>query len=383
MSRRTAHAICFGEFIATSNAARSLPYNRAMSHLDILLPLAFPPAPLSSDLLKELRLPALAMLIARCTSPRAQCVPEDFDGFHRALPHEIWLSHQFRLQQTDQDNGSPPIATALMREFGIEAGAGFWFILQPVHIHVARDHLVLTDPRQLMLEESQARILFDVAKPLFDEVGMDLIYGNPDTWFVRADDWAELQTATPDAASGHNIDIWMPKGPTERSWRKIQNEVQMHWHDHPVNQEREMHRLKPVNSLWLWGGASVATRPEHAPYKMAFGLCGWTKAFRQCVPRYAQASTAIEVLAAAPESGLVLLDALIEPALSEDWSRWLDQMHELETRWFAPLLNALKLGTIEQLSLVLTHHSRLTCFTSTRSSLRKFWIKPSLAALQS
>src|SRR5687767_7350151 len=41
------------------------PYNRGMSHLDILLPFGLPPAHLAPDLLRELKTPALATLIAK------------------------------------------------------------------------------------------------------------------------------------------------------------------------------------------------------------------------------------------------------------------------------------------------------------------------------
>ncbi|MFX8047684.1 hypothetical protein ABTK64_20425, partial [Acinetobacter baumannii] len=66
----------------------------------------------------------------------------------------------------------------------------------------------------------------------------------------------------PQRATGHNIDIWMHKGEQERAWRKFQNEIQMTWYDHPVNQAREARGLLPVNSVWLFGqGALLDTRP--------------------------------------------------------------------------------------------------------------------------
>lgn len=354
-----------------------------MSHLDILLPFSLPPAPLSGDLLKELNhLPAFATLTSRTTFIRAQPRREEFEGFHRALPHEIWLSRRFGLEKALQQSGSPPIAPALMQTFGLKVETGLWFVLQPVHIHIARDHLVLTDPRQLMLSEQQARVLFNIAKPLFEEVNLDLIYGNPDIWFVRADAWAGLQTSTPDAASGHNIDIWMPKGPMERNWRKIQNEVQMHWFNHSINEEREANRLKPVNSLWIWGGAFTGTEQTDVRPPVGFNFSGWPQAFQQYMPQHKNAANPDELFTPESENGLLLLDTLLEPALSEDWGSWLNRMQQLETDWIVPLMKALKQGKLDSLSLILTHDSRLLQLTTTRSSLKKFWIKPTLAALR-
>jgi hypothetical protein len=250
-----------------------------------------------------------------------------------------------------------------------------------VHIHIARDHLVLTDPRQLAIRDHEARPLFDIAASLFAETGRPLLYGDAATWFVRADDWAELQTSTPDAAGGHNIDIWMPKGAGERDWRKVQNEVQMHWFDHPVNMEREARGMKPINSLWIWGGAPATFEPAPGHHTDVFNLTGPTAAFGQFALRQSGAGNASELLAAKPERALAVLDNLLEAALSNDWSRWLDAMHALEHDWFAPLLAALKSNAIDRLSLVFTNDTRISRFTITKSSLRKFWAKPTLTPL--
>jgi hypothetical protein len=357
-----------------------------MSHIEILLPFGLPPPELAPDLLRVLKAPALATLLSRATSGKSSLPASSFDAFSRALPHEIWLSRQFGLDSAPGAVTSPPIASAAMKAFGLTPDDGVWFMLQPVHIHIARDHLVLTDQRQLSLSESEARTLFDSAQPLFDETGKTLLYGDAKTWFMRADDWATLQTSTPDAACGHNIDIWMPKGPGERDWRKLQNEVQMHWHIHPLNEERESRRDKTVNSLWCWG-AAVTSRPDRTSrFDACFNLPGWMQAFGHLSGNKNQASAdliaAAGVIAAAPNHGLLVLDNLIAAGLGGDWSEWLNQMQQLESLWFAPLLAALKASKIDQISLTLTHNSRLATFHSTPLSLHKFWIKPSLAKLK-
>lgn len=348
-----------------------------MSHLDILLPFGLPPAEMAADLLRELKTPALAALIARTKSH----TQHSFDGFSPALPHEAWLAQQFGLAQKIPPDSSPPIAPALMKALGLKPLAGMWFILNPVHIHVARDHLVLTDMRQLQLPENESRALYEVALPLFEETGKTLMYGNAQTWFMRAVDWHGLQTSTPDAACGHNIDIWMPKGAAARDWRKLQNEVQMHWHAHPVNAMREARGGKPVNSLWLWGGASMTMETGPCRYQEVFNLSDWMRGFRQFPLRQMQDCKPADVVAAAPDSGLLVLDSLIEPALSGDWASWLERFHAIEAQWLAPLLAALQANRFDRLSLILSHHAALSEFAANKNSLRKFWVKPALTRL--
>jgi hypothetical protein len=346
-----------------------------MSHLDILIPFGLPPAELAADLFREFNAPAFGMLAARSGAEH-----ESTEDFARALPHETWLARRFGLEEALKQHGSPPVAASLMQLHGIPVNAGLWFVAQPVHIHIARDHLVLTDPRQLTLTEKESLALFDIAKPLFAEAGHDLRYGNADCWFLRADQWNELQTSTPDAAGGHNIDLWMPKGPGERAWRKVQNEVQMHWFSHALNANREAQGLKPVNSLWLWG-AEDAALPMPAPYTATFNLRGWMRAFSKNIGDSKDVVSAKQIIAAKPEQGLLVLDNLLEAALSNNWAEWLDRLRALEHEWFTPLLKALKAGALSRVSLIITNDTRISRFTVTRSSLRKFWVQPSLRSL--
>jgi len=344
-----------------------------MMELDLLLPFGLAPEELARDLLREMCTPALSVLLARSRRTHYQTI----DGFSRALPHEIHLAQRFGLAASAE--ASPGIAAALMQHFNLPATAGAWFILQPVHLHIARDHLVLTDPRQLSLPDDDARALFAAVQPLFEEAGSSLLYGDAQTWVVHRDEWAELRTSTPDAAIGHNIDIWMPKGANERDWRRMQNEVQMHWHTHAVNDARDRHGHKPVNSLWLWGGASATALPQ-GPYDAHFVVPGSTSPYRMLGAAKA-ASSAIGIIQAQPRHALLVLDELVGLALAGAWAEWLACMQRYETLWFAPLLAALQAGELDRINLTLSHDRALRTYTVSKSSLRAFWRKPSLARL--
>jgi len=349
-----------------------LPYNRAMPHLDLLLPFALPPAALAADLRKQIKAPALATLVTRHAGVSQIALPE----FARALPHEDWLAR--RLGLDDKPDTSPPVAAALMAAHALPPEPGLWFVLHPVHIHIARDHLVLTDPAQLDIEDAESRALFEIARPLFDEYGHALRYGDPRTWFMRADDWHALKTATPAAASGHNIDLWMPRGEGERAWRKLQNEVQMHWYGHGLNEQREARGQRTVNSLWLWGAAESGAGNE-AAVDAAWNLSDWSAALAPRANR--QSDNAEALLAQAAERTLLHLGQLQTPALSGDWGNWITELERLEQHWFAPLLEALRAGRLDTLALIATDDTRVLHLNITRSALRKFWRKPTLNTL--
>ena len=349
-----------------------MPYNRGMNRLDLLLPFSLTPPELARDLQKELHLPSLAMMLGRGKNTTLLTN----DDFARTLPHEAWL---FENATTTSSDNSPPLALHLAHKAGLPLDDGFWFILQPFHLHVARDHLVLTDPRQLQITEDESRTLFASAEALFAEDGKSLFYINSGIWLLRADDWHALRTSTPDAACGHNVDIWTPNGERSREWRRLQNEVQMHWHDHPVNDARANRGLKPVNSVWLWGGAKAGTSTMQR-FETAFSSTS------PDVPVLAAlnakpVNTTDALLSTSASHTLLVLDDLSAAALTEDWAEWIARLNAMETQWFAPLLDALRQGRLKQIGITLNHHATLKTIDVSAGALRKFWKKPALTAL--
>lgn len=341
-----------------------------MATVDLLLPFSLPPPELARDLLRQASLPALSTLLARGSIDKQQC-----DPYSRLLPHQQWLA-------TEGDPGLARrgVAASAMTRLGLAPPQGNWFILHPSSLHIARDHLVLTDLRHLQLAEPESRALFDVARPLFEEEGRELVYGNEAVWFMRADDWATIETSAPDAAVGHNIDIWMPRGTGERAWRKLNNEVQMMWHTLQSNHQREAEGRRMINSLWCWnthtalGTGTAAGTAGH--YDRTVSVL---EAFLPSAAVHGQPS--LPELIAQGGRSLVVVNDMTPPALSGDWHQWINAMQAAEHTWFAPLLAALESAKIGSVRLLLTDSTRLWRLQCRRWDLKKFWRKPSLAVL--
>lgn len=330
-----------------------------MTQITLVLPFALPPPELAPDLVRALQTPALAALLTR-----ASCNDLPFDDSLRVLPHESWLAQNLGLSPT----GQPAFATAAMRGFGLEAAGESWFIINPAHIDIARNHLSLGDMRRLHLDEGHARALFDTARPLFDELGKTLVYGDAQTWFMRAGDWHDLTTASPDAAVGMNLTDWLPTGAAAVQFRKLQNEVQMLWFEHPANVEREARGLQAVNSFWPWAVADANAAYAFSPSIASTDVPAWLTAIAK--PFGAKAG-----------DSMVVRGELCEPAIGADWAGWLAHMHHLEQVTFAPTLAALKEGHSEKVKLVLGHRSAHKEFITTKWSQHAFWRAPTLNRL--
>lgn len=344
-----------------------MAYNLGMNQLTLVLPYALPAPELADDLIKALAAPALAALLSRTSSERFYHA----DNVSHLLPHEAWLSAAL-------SGGAGPAVQA-MRGFGLspEAGARY-FLIHPVNIELARTHIGMGDARQLQLSEADSRALFDTARPFFDEMGQPLYYGDALTWFMRADAWSDLQGPSPDAAATQDLSVAMPEGEHARPLRRLQNEIQMLWHGHPANAAREARGLKPVNSFWLWGGA---TAPPAVPATAALhtlNVPGWLAALAQP----SQRSASLNQVLSGKDDALLVHGGLIAPTLAQEWGLWLQQMEQLEQHWFAPLLAALKDGSLGQLRLILTHREGWHDSTTSRNAQRKFWRTNNLNALK-
>jgi hypothetical protein len=344
-----------------------MPYNAGMTQITLVLPFALPPPELASDLIRALQTPALAALLTR-----ASCTTLPFDDNLRVLPHEAWLAQTLGLSA----DGKPAFAAATMRGFGLDPADDSWFIINPAHIDIARSHLSIGDMRRLHLDDGHARALFDTARPLFDEQGKTLLYGDAGTWFMRAGDWNAMQTASPDAAAGMNLTDWLPTGPAAVEFRKLQNEVQMLWFEHPANVERESRGLRAVNSFWPWAMAKARTGIAYAPLFAAASAPAWLSAMANCA-----AQELPNPFSGNAADSMFVRGDLCEAAIGADWSGWLGHMHRLEETLFAPTLAALTQGRNAQVKLVLGHRSAHKEFITTKWAQRAFWRSPTLNRL--
>lgn len=144
-----------------------------------------------------------------------------------------------------------------------------WLIIEPVHLHATRDHLVLIPPKQLEIPPEEELSLRLSALESLQSFFSDEIIFTPRQWYCKSGQFETLKTYTPLQAQGRNIDIWMPKDTTiagvARKWRQLQNEIQMIWHDHPINQARIQHGNVPINSIWIYGIGKAESFQPH-PY---------------------------------------------------------------------------------------------------------------------
>ncbi len=282
--------------------AAGAPDNPAM-HL--LVPFASALSEAGRHTIRDLSLPNLERLLARL-APGAR---HGSDEYSLTPPHEAALA---AARGWLGGAGTLPFAAHAARADGIEVLDLAWGMLTPVHWHVGRDEILLTDPAALQLDEAESRALLEAVRELFESEGFALGWGAPLRWYAAHESFAELPTASLDRVVGRNVDRWLPEGRPARLLRRLQNEVQMLLYSHPINEAREARGALAVNSFWLSG-------------------CGrWQE----------------------PETDDVTLDERLRtPLLADDWAAWAEAWRALDAGPLAALADAAERGEPVALTL--------------------------------
>jgi hypothetical protein len=265
--------------------------------MHLIVPFAVTVSEAGRHALSSLALPHLERLLAR----RQVAATLGVDEFSLSAPHELALAAE---RGWPLDDGALPWGAEAAAAAGLDVAGRGWAVLTPAHLQVEADRVLLTDPDALELADDESRALLDAARPLFEEDGFALHWLAAGRWLASHPLFEDLPTASLDRVLGRNIDPWLPDQRRARGLRRLQNEVQMLWHTHPLNDAREAAGRPAVNSFWCSGSG----RTEVA-------------------------------LRGAPMDRVEVDDRLRAPALAEDWVAWRDAWTALDAGPLAALLD--------------------------------------------
>jgi hypothetical protein len=306
--------------------------------MHLIVPFAAPLSEAGRAAARSLALPNLSRLLSLLDLQGR----DEGDEWSLSPPHERALARVLGLSGAD---GAIPWAARHAKADGVDVGDLAWGQIAPVHWHLGTEQVSLVDPASLMLDETTSRALLDAVRELFTGDGFVLAWGAPDRWYAAHESLAGLPTASLDRVVGRNVDRWLGSDPAARRLRRLQSEVQMLLHAHPLNAAREARGLLPVNSFWI-------------------SACGVAQAER-------------------PMPGLVVEERLRAPALAENWAAWVKAWEHLDTSSVADCAAALGQDAAVQLTLCGERSS--ASFAAARAGtwrrLRTRWQAPAWPAL--
>ncbi|MBI3571752.1 MAG: hypothetical protein HY082_11750 [Gammaproteobacteria bacterium] len=272
-----------------------------------------------------------------------------------------------------QENTDLPVA-AVTRMFDMGVIDNDWWLrADPVHLSLDRDRLILSDARKLEVTQKEAGRLVAEIMEVFTADGWLLKAPHPERWYLKPMRAPKLTTSSLSQVVGRDVHGFLPRGPDDKAWHTILNEIQILLHTATINVEREKAGKLPINSLWFWGSGRL---PRITPV-------AWTRVWSN-----EPVSLSLAKLSGTPAGNLpdgytgwrkqadqtgehlVVLDEIHDATLYNDVPRGQETLHKLETNWMEPLLRDLKSGAIDRVTLMTDAGVN---FTLTSRQARRWW----------
>lgn len=306
----------------------------------IVLPGALPDPREARELLPHLA-KAAPSLLAWLARSRATCIVADPAKTY-CTAWEYWqlLQHGF-IPQPEQ-TFSAGLGPLLGHSVQTAADKPIWLV-ELSHISPSRDGAVLVPARELAISAAESDALLQSARGLFNDTGFSLYPCSAEHWRIEIPADFQPLCPSPELVAITTVNDWWRQDPDGRSWRRLANEVQMLWFDHPVNQKRADQGQMPINNVWLFGGARRAqftiTPDAHA-------------------------------------SDVHVDRCLLAPMLAQDWSRWLGLMEQLDSELFRTLDGTSEVDMIGRDRIIsYTTENRFwkQWYPGTKESWKKWW----------
>lgn len=328
--------------------------------IDMVIPGLVWPNPNARSPSTGLRLPGLEKLLGQGLRTSLGRVAQD-----------SWLSEVFglsggrlplgRLRRAGETTLPPPEAEA------------HYLCADPVNLHFAREHLLLTPLPGDALNLADAQALADTLDAFFKPLDANILgfeVAAPERWYLKLANAPRTAFFPLDDVTGRPVSHFMPEGEDCREWQRLVNEIQVLLHNHPLNQAREAAGERPVNSVWLWGDGDTLPPSQRLPGQvLTQDLVTRGLARALGVP--------LGVADALPQAdALVVIDTLLKPSLALDLDAWRGALTTLETQWFAPLASALKTRRCSALRLLAPGDRASLELRLSAGDFWKFWRRP-------
>ena len=272
-------------------------------HFTLLVAGALLPGELAGALTTSLNTPNLKARLSRAT-----CVEQNLSSDVTGA-HFDWLANTLFAQ------GAPaPTAPYAYAHLTGATAPGFVWHADPVHMEAARDHLAVNSLDDDPPNVTEASALIATANELALRRGCRLVEIGK-RWFLLSDhDWV---IDTHPLSKVNESAVEMAGGRDALLWNRLHNEIQMAWHAHDVNAQREDEGRQTVNAIWLHGGGRWKPLPS-----IRFTQVQSDAAELQGAAQAAGASVA-PVSAPAADKALVISDDAWDARKRQDWAAWL------------------------------------------------------------
>lgn len=279
----------------------------------------------------RLRSPLIEGLIARAADP---------------VPVADWRTDAYRLLAPNLVEAPPPAAAA-WRAMAHDPDARWVCVATPVHWTAGMSSVTMPADGVVALAPSEAARLAADFNRAFGTTTERMSVCGDSLLLCAFDRPLEVMTHAPDAVEGGDPFGFQPSGPDGPVLRRLMSEIEMWLFDHAINRARSAEARRTITGLWLWGGGATAAAA------LAAGV--WAAGDDVLCAAFSRA----EQWPDPAENGVVV--SALQPGMP--------QWQELEQRWLAPAVAALRTGRITRLELSAAERR----FTVRHAPLYRFW----------
>jgi hypothetical protein len=285
--------------------------------MHLLIPYAASHAEGCQRVLPSLKLPHLQKLLTYLTAQG----PDAGDELSWSPPHERALARALGLAVSD---GQIPWAALQAQAYPELANLnGGWAFVTLCHWQAGMHEVTLRQIPMQDLSAQESDTLLAAMRAFFAQDGITLYPDQPGRWLAHAEVFKDLSSASPDRVLGRNLVPWMPTAAQASGLIRLMSEMQMLLYTHALNDAREARGALAVNAIWISGSGAL---PENRP----------------------------DPACARP----VVVTALREAALKEDWATWSSAWQALDALEIKALLDSHKQGKPVQLTLCGERHAQ-------------------------
>ena len=280
------------------------PHNATATHHIVALAHADDPACMAAlRALPDEALPHLQTLLQWPSSPL-----QGGDANSLNMPHEHALAQALGWPQAD---GYLPLAAWHSQTTDVGC-AWAW----PCHWQASIDHVMVQPTPAEQMDMATAEALVAALRPLAEEDGLQLSIDTPTRWRLQGPALNTLRSVSLDRVAQRRVDAWQLQAqtPAERTLLRLQNEAQMLFYTHPIDDERARQGLPRINGFWVSGAGLLPA-------------------------------------SSAPLPVVQLHTSLRGAALNSDWAAWLQAWQQMDAEVLAPLVAQAQAGQAVRVTL--------------------------------
>lgn len=310
--------------------------------MHLLIPGALPPSNVAKDLLPQVEehCPTLVERLKTLVATVQELKPEHTG----CTPFEAVKLQQLGYTPPEGANLGTGLASL---HAGVRNPSETVWLAELSAITVGREGAAIAHPASFEVTPDEADALFDAVSGLWADRAISALPLNARQWRIWLAPSANTRSLTPAAMAEMRLTDWWPQEDSLREWRRLLNEIQMVWHDHPVNIARAERGELPINSLWLFGGA-----PGWSPTQVTVQQ----KQTPSPIPTHSAGQPVTNEHGPTP-----VYEGLHTPYLQGDWAAWIAAL---------PALSA-HLSTLDpNTTLTLTGQQRCVVLTPAR---KRWW----------